>query len=154
MLQGQKLMRDLRVVFNKLAWLNKQEMEEQLKGYSPSEVHCLEAIKDVNNPNVRKLSQRLFMTRGAVSKLTKKLLHKQLIERYRDPNNKKEIYYTLTEAGERVEAIHSQLHEKYQARDLKVFEEMSEAELEAIFRFIERYNAHLDTEIKKEGVET
>ena len=35
----------VRDLFNKMAWLNKSRMEEQLKGYKSSEVHCIEAIK-------------------------------------------------------------------------------------------------------------
>lgn len=151
MQQGQRMMREFRVIFNKLAWLNKHEMEQQLKGYTPSKIHCLEAIRYTTQPNVQKLSQQLFMTRGAVSKLTKKLVNKNLIERYQDSSNKKEIYYRLTEEGEQIERLHQQIHEKYQARDARVFEEMSEEEITAIFRFLERYDAHLDHEIAKEG---
>ena len=73
-------------------------MEEALKGNKPSEVHCIEAIQELNEPNVRRLTEALFMTRGAVSKLTKRLEQRGLIESYKNPDNKKEVYFRLTEA--------------------------------------------------------
>ena len=35
------------------------------------------------------------MTRGAISKITKKLIKKGIIESYQKPDNKKEIYFRL-----------------------------------------------------------
>ena len=76
-------------------------MEEALKGNKPSEVHCIEAIEELNEPNVRRLTEALFMTRGAISKLTKRLEQRGLID-YKNPNNKKEVYFRLTEAGQQI----------------------------------------------------
>lgn len=96
----QLMMKNFRDIFNKIAWLNKGKMEEALKGNKPSEVHCIEAIEELNEPNVRRLTEALFMTRGAISKLTKRLEQRGLIESYKNPNNKKEVYFRLTEAGQ------------------------------------------------------
>lgn len=92
---------EFRVLFNKLAWLNKQKMEEALKEYKPSEVHCIESIGKSVDPNVTKLAESLYMTRGAISKITKKLIKKDVIESYQKPENKKEIYFKLTEQGKK-----------------------------------------------------
>ena len=68
-------------------------MEEALKGNKPSEVHCIEAIEELNEPNVRRLTEALFMTRGAISKLTKRLEQRGLIESYKNPNNKRKFIF-------------------------------------------------------------
>lgn len=59
-------------VFNKRAWLDKVKMEKALAGYAASEVHCIEFIGKHKYPNVTKMAESMYMTRGAISKLTKK----------------------------------------------------------------------------------
>ena len=82
-------------------------------------MHCIEAIQELNEPNVRRLTEALFMTRGAVSKLTKRLEQRGLIESYKNPDNKKEVYFRLTEAGTEIYQIHEDLHKEFQRRDQK-----------------------------------
>ena len=89
------IMTGLRNMFNKIAWLNKSEMQEALKDYKSSEVHCIEAIHELDNPNVRSLTEQLFMTRGAISKLTKRLQSKKLVESYQNEHNKKKFIFDL-----------------------------------------------------------
>ena len=85
-----------RDLFNKMAWLNKFKMEERLKEYKPSEVHCIEYIGKNVDSNVTKLAESFYMTRSAMSKITKKLIEKGFIESYQKRDNKKEIYFRLT----------------------------------------------------------
>ncbi|MHD0397096.1 MarR family transcriptional regulator [Staphylococcus simulans] len=145
------LMYGFRDLFNKLAYLNKFEMEEALKGLTSTEVHCIEAIEANNAPNVRKLAETLYMTRGAISKLTKRLMKKELIESYRKEDNKKEIYFKLTDSGKAIYNTHAQLHAKFQKRDEKVFEAMNDAQYQAMMNFIDQYRHHLDSEINKQN---
>ncbi|KWX71903.1 MarR family winged helix-turn-helix transcriptional regulator [Paenibacillus jilunlii] len=144
---------DFRDLFNKMAWLNKTKMEDSLKGYKPSEVHCIESIGKNVDSNVTKLAESLYMTRGAISKITKKLTEKGLIESYQKPDNKKEIYYRLTEQGEVVNKIHEELHKEFQERDKAVFEHLTEEQLDSMLNFMEKYSRHLDEEIKKQGLD-
>ncbi|MDT2565432.1 MarR family winged helix-turn-helix transcriptional regulator [Enterococcus avium] len=139
-------------VFNKRAWLNKVKMEKALAGYAASEVHCIEFIGKHNDPNVTKMAESLYMTRGAISKLTKKMLEKNYIESYQKADNKKEIYYKLTAKGKRVFELHEQLHKEFEERDQIVFEPIKEEQYNAFLEFLERYNQHLDQEIKKQNL--
>ncbi|EHJ08969.1 MarR family winged helix-turn-helix transcriptional regulator [Staphylococcus simiae] len=149
----QQLMSQLREIFNKIAYLNKDRMEEALKGYKSSEIHCLEAIEEIEAPNVTKLTRALYMTRGAISKLTKRLIAKGLIETYQSQDNKKEIYFKLTPAGKDVYQLHEQLHQEFEERDRDVFNQMTEDEYRHMMTFIEKYNHHLDKEIiEKENI--
>lgn len=152
MTKEKELISNFRNVFNKMAWLNKEKMESSLKGYLPSEVHCIEAIEKNENPNVKKLAETLYMTRGAISKLTKKLIEKDLIESYRKQDNKKEIYFKLTNKGKEVFIIHEELHQAFQERDKIVFEQVTDEQLDSMLHFVEKYSRHLDAEIKKQGL--
>jgi DNA-binding MarR family transcriptional regulator len=89
------------------------------------------------------------MTRGAISKMTKKLEQRGLIESYQKPENKKEIYFRLTKAGQEVYDIHEKLHKEFRDRDRIVFEEITEEQFDNVLAFIKKYNDHLDSEINK-----
>jgi DNA-binding MarR family transcriptional regulator len=138
-----------RELINKLAWLNKIKMEDGLQGFNSVEVHYIECIGSHSEPNVTKIAEALYMTRGAISKMTKKLEGKGLIESYQKPENKKEIYFRLTKSGQEIYDIHEQLHQQFRDRDKVVFEEITEDQFDSMLAFIKKYNEHLDSEIGK-----
>lgn len=138
-----------RNLMNKKVLLEKYRLEESLKGYKHSEVHCIAYIGRNTDPNVTKLANFFYVTRGAISKISKKLIKKGLIESYQKPDNRKEIYFRLTEQGKAVYKIHEDLHKEFQERDRAVFEQTTDAQFYAIFNFAERYSRHLDEQIEK-----
>ncbi|MDO3409780.1 MarR family transcriptional regulator [Saccharibacillus sp. CPCC 101409] len=149
----EQVMSEFRDLFNKLTWLNKGKMEDGLRGYKSSEVHCIEYIHQITDPNVTKLAESLYMTSGAISKLTRKMMQKGLIESYRKPENKKEIYFRLTEQGKSVYEIHEELHNEFRERDKAIFEQVTDAQFDSMLMFIQKYSRHLDTEIEKLGID-
>ncbi|MDU0201174.1 MULTISPECIES: MarR family transcriptional regulator [Paenibacillus] len=149
--EDQVIMR-FRDLFNKMVWLNKSKMEVSLKGYTSTEVHCLEYIGRNEDSNVTKLAESFYMTSGAISKLTKKLIKKGLIESYQKQENKKEIYFRLTEQGKAIDKVHEELHKEFKERDKAVFEHVTDEQFDSMLKFIESYSRHLDAEIKKKGV--
>ena len=152
MKKEEEVIRGFRDILNKIVLLNKFKMEKILKGYKPSEVHCIEYIGRNKDSNVTKLAESFYMTRGAISKLTKKLIKKGLIESYQKPENKKEIYFMLTEQGKTVYKIHEELHKEFYDRDKPVFEQISAEQFSSMLDFIKKYTVHLDEEIKKQGI--
>jgi len=142
-----------RDLFNKMAWLNKLKMEDSLKDYKSSEVHYIECIGRNVDSNVTKLAESLYMTRGAISKMAKKLIEKGVIESHQKPDNKKEIYFRLTEKGQRIYKVHEELHKEFQERDKAVFEQVTEEQFDSMLSFMEKYSKHLDAEIKKQGID-
>ena len=142
-----------RDLYNKMSWLNKSKMEVNLKGHKPSEVHCIECIENNVDPNVTKLAESLYMTRSAISKITKKLMEKGLIESYQKPDNKKEIYFRLTEHGKVIYNVHEELHQEFRKRDKDVFNQITEEQFDSMLSFLEKYTRHLESEIKKQGID-
>jgi DNA-binding MarR family transcriptional regulator len=142
-----------RELVNKMAWLNKFKMEESLKGYKSSEIHYIECIEKNADSNVTKLAEALYMTRGAISKMTKKLEKRGIIESYQKPDNKKEIYFRLTEQGREIYKLHEELHKEFRERDEAVFEQVTEEQFDNMLCFLEKYSKHLDAEIKKLGMD-
>ncbi|AMR02778.1 MULTISPECIES: MarR family transcriptional regulator [Bacillus] len=148
----EQVMNGFRELYNKLVWLNKDKMEEGLKGFKSSEVHCIEYIENNADSNVTQLAEAFYVTRGAISRMTKKLIQKGLVESYQKSENKKEIYFRLTEQGKEIYKIHEDLHKEFQERDKAVFEQVTEEEFNSIISFVEKYSRHLDAEIKKQGI--
>lgn len=145
----EQVLMGLRNLVNKMAWINKPKMEKRLEGYKSSEVHCIEYLGKNTDSNVTRLAESFYMTTGAISKLTKKLIKKGVIESYKKPDNKKEIYFRLTKEGQRVFNIHEELHKEFQERDKSVFDQMSKEQYDSMISFMESYSKHLDEEIKK-----
>ncbi len=141
-----------RELYNKMVWLNKGKMEKSLKGQTASEVHCIECIENNDDPNVTRLAECLYMTTGAISKMTRKLIKKGLIESYQRSDNKKEIYFKLTIQGKAIYQIHENLHKEFQERDKVIFEQITEQQFDSMLNFLEKYSSHLDDEIKKQGI--
>ncbi|AUB64389.1 TPA: MarR family transcriptional regulator [Bacillus thuringiensis] len=148
----EQVMNGFRELYNKLVWLNKDKMEEGLKGFKSSEVHCIEYIENNADSNVTQLAEAFYVTRGAISRMTKKLIQKGFIESYQKSENKKEIYFRLTEQGKEIYKIHENLHKEFHERDKAVFEQVTKEEFDSIIRFVEKYSRHLDAEIKKQGI--
>ena len=118
-----------------------------------TELRCIEYVGSHTNANSTRLAEVFFMTTGATSKLTKKLLAKGLLQRYQKPDNRKSVYFRLTEAGEQLFATLSDLRQQLRDRDAPIFQRMTDEEYDTILGFVQRYDDHLFrlTKSKKRG---
>lgn len=149
----EQLIMSFRDLYNKMVWLNSFKMKDRFEDYTSSEVHCIEYIGRNADSNVTKLAESFYMTRGAISKMTKKLIKKGVIESYQKPDNKKEIYFRLTSQGQAIYKVHEKLHKEIQERDKAVFGQVTEEQFDSMLSLVEKYSRHLDAEIKKIGVD-
>lgn len=102
-----------------------------------SEIHTIEAIYNHKNVNASELSSILGITNGAVSQVTTKLIKKGLIEQYQIPYNKKDVFYKLTERGEKVNSMHNEYHKKLYNKIHKYFSTSSKEDINAINNFLD-----------------
>ena len=150
----ENLIKNFRDIYNKMTWLNTPRMkDERFEDYKSSEIHCIEHIGENGAANVTQLAESFYMTRGAISKMTKKLIKKGAIESYQKPNNKKEVYFRLTSQGEVIHNVHKEMHKEFDERDKLVFEQVTDEQFDIMLNFMEKYNKHLDAEIKKMGAD-
>jgi DNA-binding MarR family transcriptional regulator len=124
--------------------------EDIFDGINLAEVHCLDWIGTLDHANVTKIANEMGMTRGAISKINKKLLGKGLIESYQRPENNKEIYYQLTKDGQYVYDEHKKCHKKAKQEKLSLLELYSEKEQAIILRFLNDINYLLDNKLSDE----
>ena len=119
-----------------------------LRNFTVNEMHCIDYIGKLKNPNVTKLSAVLNLTRGGVSRLIKRLLAQAAVKTYTNNNNKKEIYYSLTPLGKKVFVAHAHLHKACHKYDSRFFKQFTPKEQEIAVRFIQQYIEHTQKYIK------
>lgn len=150
--KGEETLGNIWDMINKKITIDSKEHKEIFKGYNPSEIHCIEYIGKNEYSNVTKLADKFCMTRGAISKLTKKMIAKGLISDYQKEDNQKEIYFRLTKKGKEIFDKHESLNKKLLDRDEPMFSQITKEEYEAINNFTKKYTKHLDSEMQKLGM--
>lgn len=129
----------------KIAQLEKLSIEVAGTGkISFSELNLITLIGEHENINITELAAKYGATKGAVSKMVKKLAAKQVVQKSRLLDNEKEVLLSLTELGI------SLFKEKKQHLNL-LAEEMSEQfatlddeHVKLFFNIFESMEAHID----------
>lgn len=142
--RGEQLISALWDMMNKRRALEHQALKHLSPDLNPSEVRCIDYVGAHTNVNATRLAEAFYMTTGAASKLTKKLLSKGLISRFQKLENRKEVYFRLTPEGETIFKAHAALQEEFAARDEAVFHQLTEEDYETILSFARNYSAHLE----------
>lgn len=129
--------------------LSKLTESQCLDEYGYSETHCIDYIGRLERPNVTKVAEHMGMTRGAISKMTKKLLNRGLVEKYTLETNHKEIYFRLTEKGKELFEEHDKRHRLWEKRDMNFLSRYSTEEVQTVCRFMQEFNGYLESQIAK-----
>lgn len=131
--------------------LSKLTEDEKMHGYNYSEIHTIAAIGDLEDPNVTQIANSMNVTRGAISKITKKLLEQNLIESYQRDGNKQKIFFRLTESGQFLYDEHAKRHNLWLKRDNAFIERFDLKTIEQIEEFMKAFNDYLQTQIEELG---
>jgi DNA-binding MarR family transcriptional regulator len=126
-----------------LAYIRMQELAgldrhggEETDRLGLAEVHCVDWIGRLENANVTRIAGRMSMTRGAISKIAKRLMAKGLIESYRLPGDNKAVYFRPTAGGWRVFEAHRKCHDMAQHERAVLLAAYSEEEKAVVLRFL------------------
>ncbi|GBG96114.1 MarR family winged helix-turn-helix transcriptional regulator [Lactococcus termiticola] len=138
---------------NEQEWILKHlapEMRPVAKGLSILGYHILSSLT-TGDMTGRELSEVLDATRGGVSRAAQALLESEMIASYQLAEDKKKIYYRLTDQGWKLAAVHDAMHEvadAYQKREL--FDHYTEKEKALVLRFLEDVKRVQNTVLKEE----
>jgi len=124
--------------------------EELFEGINLAEVHCIHWVGTIDHANVTKIANEMGMTRGAICKICKKLVNKEMLASYQEPSNNKEIYYTLTERGNQLYVEHKKSHLRSQQEKLSLLQSYSDDEQALILQFLNEINRLLDARLSGE----
>lgn len=121
--------------------------ENENLNLSLTQFHIIDLIDKNEKVNNKFLAKHLNISKPAITKSVKKLLSKELVIELKDPSNKREVHYDLTESGEKLSFIHDDLHNRAVKKYEKVLKVFNENEMETIIKFLKRSIE----ELKKDG---
>ncbi len=127
--------------------LSKLTEDEKLHGYNYSEIHTIAAIGDLEEPNVTNIANHMNVTRGAISKITKRLLTQNLIEAYQQDGNKQKIFFRLTESGQFLHDEHEKRHNLWLKRDDAFISQFDKKAVKQVEEFMRTFNDYLEVQI-------
>ncbi len=115
-----------------------EQGHEELRNISISlaECHVIDCIERNEMFNTTAIAKELNITKGGISKITTRLINKNMIEAYRLTDNQKEIYYRLKPLGRKVFEFHETLHKEAENFFKKIFSAYSQDELTFASRFL------------------
>ncbi|MEA5016812.1 MAG: MarR family transcriptional regulator [Candidatus Limiplasma sp.] len=102
-----------------------------------AEVQFLETVARYPDENVSELSERLGITKGAVTQTVAKLAQKELLESIQREDNRQKKYFLLTRKGEEVIRSHQRHHRQANQRLCRFIAGLDAKEAGAVFRFLE-----------------
>lgn len=112
-------------------------------------IHVIDCIGRHKSVNGTTLAAHMRLSKAAISKIGSRLMNAGLITRSQLPHNKKEYFYSLTELGEELYELHSQLHHEEEQKFLSFLEEWEMEELTVIIRFLKRFSEALEERIRE-----
>ena len=101
-----ELLLDLLLEYTNLAEINDDiHNVPDLTGYDNSGLNCLDCIGRMKDPNVTSIAEAMNMTKGAISKIIRKLSDKGTLVDYQLDGNRQKVYYTLSDKGKTLFAM-------------------------------------------------
>jgi DNA-binding MarR family transcriptional regulator len=114
---------------------------------SLAECHVIDCIGRNEHVNTTAIAKHLQITKGGISKITAKLLKKNMIVTHRLDNNQKEIYYSLSPLGWKIFQLHEVLHKKAREKFTAILSGYNQAELAFASRFLRDLTATFQSAI-------
>ncbi|WDV44637.1 MarR family transcriptional regulator [Clostridiaceae bacterium M8S5] len=102
-----------------------------------SEIHFIDAIGCNEQIKPSELSNKLGITYGAITQIATKLIKKKLIEKYKIKNNKKEVYYKLTESGKVAYENHRLFHQELNDKIVSYLKDLSKDEIQVLLGLLD-----------------
>jgi DNA-binding MarR family transcriptional regulator len=97
-------------VFNHILSIESETLKKNGVKISMTEVHVLEAVRNVDIPTMGNVAQKLRITLGTLTTSVNVLVKKNYILRYRDDSDRRKVYLKLTNLANDVLKIHDEFH--------------------------------------------
>ncbi|QGQ99157.1 MarR family transcriptional regulator [Paenibacillus psychroresistens] len=117
-----------------------------------SEIHLVEQIGLLERANVTRLAEKLKLTKGAITKISTKLLARGWIEKLTIEGNLKEVFYQLTDQGNLVHHAYIQYHERAENQFQQFIQKYTDNELQFIERLIGDLTEVIDYSMNLDGM--
>ena len=110
-------MRKLEEVIAKLsAYIGRMEEEAKeqyhLKELTITQMHYLEMINELENPNLTELAAAMKLTKPTITVLVDKLIEKELVYKVQSDADRRSTHLHLTERGKLINQMHEYAHRR------------------------------------------
>lgn len=120
----------------------------------PSEIHTLQAVGDHEGINITGVAESLGITKSGVSQMVNKLEKKGLIEKWKKPENDKEVLLRMTEKGEVAYSGHELHHRRIQEMINMELDSYDDEKIEFLVGFLSRIRELSDMILSEQRKET
>lgn len=129
-------------------WMSEHVDDSKLKQIIPTLTvvgfHMLDLLDEQTELTGAKIAQKLGVTRSTITRAAQKMLIQELLITTQHDDNKKNIYYKLTNKGIKLAKLHQEMDKNlYWELQDKISTEFSEVELDAIIRFLTYIKDHM-----------
>ena len=129
--------------------LRSLESSQVLEGLHPTELLVLKTVGEIGKVNVTELAKKLGITKGTVSKTTRKLIAKNLMASFMEENNNQKVFFELNRQGQILYNSSLKQDERWRKRNLEYLSEITEEERRELWVRLQMYNRFLREEIEK-----
>lgn len=123
-------------------WLMERISDDRLKKLLPrlsvSSLHVLDVIRANEGIKGADIARDMGITKGAVSKITRKLLDQGLVQKSQLPGNLKEIYFSVTPLGAELAELHRLFHQEKDQKVIELLTSYDAASLQIVADFLEK----------------
>lgn len=99
-------------VFNHILSIESTVLKQKGVKISMTEVHVLEAIRNVDVPMMGNVAQKLRVTLGTLTTSINALVRKGYVFRYRDDADRRKVFLELTDLARNILKIHDAFHDE------------------------------------------
>lgn len=117
------------------------EVQEIVQEMTVTMLHVLDAIGTLEPVNGITISKQFGFSKGTVSKITKRLVQKNIILPEYLPDNKKEVLFRMTKLGQDIYRLHQAMHQQIDLGANRFLQRYTEDELQFLVHAL-RDTAH------------
>ena len=88
------------------------KQESDLKNLTTRQLNCIELVKNMKNPTLSELAQKLNITKPSTSVMLDRLKEHGYLIRVKSDNDRRSAHVHLTEKGEKAAQVHTEVHEQ------------------------------------------
>ncbi|MDY0075045.1 MAG: MarR family winged helix-turn-helix transcriptional regulator [Acholeplasmataceae bacterium] len=99
-------------VFNHILSIEADVLKQKGVRLSMTEVHVLEAVRNVQIPTMGNVAHKLRVTLGTLTTSVNVLVRKGYINRERDESDRRKVYLKLTDSAKNILKIHDEFHDE------------------------------------------
>ncbi len=105
------------------------KQESNLKNLTSRQLYCIELIKNMQNPSMTELAERMNIAKASISVMIERLEKNKFIYKVTSDKDRRSAHVHLTEDGEKAASLHAELHKRIGEL---LTDEMTESEKEIL----------------------